>query len=348
MDRKFPGESLIFLVSQPRAGSTLLQRILAAHPAIDTAAEPWLMLYPLYALREHAVTAEFGFRGFRTGLQDFLEAYGGGKATYLAAVRAWADVLYGTALHQGQGRYFLDKTPRYHLIMPDLVQVYPEARYVFLLRNPLAVLCSLKQAFLKEDYDGLWLFRGDLIDGPTNLLTGIETLGERSCVVHYEGLVTAPDETIRRVCDFLALSYSEEMLEYGDVAAPAGTFGDPVGIHQHSRPVTSSLDKWRQLAMNDQDRFFALAYLRALGPDVLERMGYSFAELEQALRANEPVDARHLIAWETMLRPPDTWTRREQLKVARARALQAYGMGFGTLRFLRENALTLVRTLIPV
>ena len=35
---------LVFLLSLPRSGSTLLQRLLAAHPQVHTVAEPWLML----------------------------------------------------------------------------------------------------------------------------------------------------------------------------------------------------------------------------------------------------------------------------------------------------------------
>lgn len=49
----------MFLISQPRAGSTLLQRILGSHPDIHTVSEPWLMLQPLYALRPDGYRAEY-------------------------------------------------------------------------------------------------------------------------------------------------------------------------------------------------------------------------------------------------------------------------------------------------
>ena len=58
MDGK-QGENLIFIISQPRAGSTLLQRILGGHPEIHTAAEPWIMLHPLYALKSKGCSAEY-------------------------------------------------------------------------------------------------------------------------------------------------------------------------------------------------------------------------------------------------------------------------------------------------
>ena len=59
MPGEFLGEGLIFIISQPRAGSTLLQRMLSGHPDIATAAEPWLLLHPLYGLRQHGIQAEY-------------------------------------------------------------------------------------------------------------------------------------------------------------------------------------------------------------------------------------------------------------------------------------------------
>ena len=53
------GENLVFIISQPKAGSTLLQRLLAGHPDIQTSAETWLMLHPVYGLRTRGVAADF-------------------------------------------------------------------------------------------------------------------------------------------------------------------------------------------------------------------------------------------------------------------------------------------------
>jgi hypothetical protein len=39
----------LFLLSLPRSGSTLAQRILAAHAGIATTSEPWILLPYLYA-----------------------------------------------------------------------------------------------------------------------------------------------------------------------------------------------------------------------------------------------------------------------------------------------------------
>ena len=51
MSDEYLGENLIFIISQPRSGSTLLQRMLSGNKDIKTSAETWLMLHPLYAVR---------------------------------------------------------------------------------------------------------------------------------------------------------------------------------------------------------------------------------------------------------------------------------------------------------
>ena len=55
----FSQKNLIFLISQPRAGSTLTQRILGSHQDIHTISEPWIMLHPFYALRDKGCQMEY-------------------------------------------------------------------------------------------------------------------------------------------------------------------------------------------------------------------------------------------------------------------------------------------------
>ena len=43
----------IFIFSAPRSGSTLLQRVLAAHTQVATASEPWILLPLLSPLYDH-------------------------------------------------------------------------------------------------------------------------------------------------------------------------------------------------------------------------------------------------------------------------------------------------------
>ncbi|HIA47752.1 MAG TPA: sulfotransferase [Candidatus Hydrogenedentes bacterium] len=46
----------------------------------------------------------------------------------------------------------LDKTPAYGLILPFMMKVFPDAKYVVLTRHPLATFSSFADSFFDGDY----------------------------------------------------------------------------------------------------------------------------------------------------------------------------------------------------
>ena len=81
------GNGLIFILSQPRSGSTMLQRMLAAHPDIHTTQEPWIALYPLFGLKEPYPDGRFNAKGERILRDAFLKELPGRREAYLTALR---------------------------------------------------------------------------------------------------------------------------------------------------------------------------------------------------------------------------------------------------------------------
>jgi len=128
----------LFLLSMPRSGSTLAQRVLAAHPEVATAAEPWVLLPHLYASRERGIAAEYTQPIAARAIAEFAQSLPRGEQDYREAIHDMALDLYTRAAGEG-ATYFLDKTPRYHYVVDDLLQIFPDAKFVFLWRNPLAV-----------------------------------------------------------------------------------------------------------------------------------------------------------------------------------------------------------------
>jgi hypothetical protein len=131
----FSQKNLIFLISQPRAGSTLTQRILGSHREIYTVSEPWIMLHPLYALRRDGHQAEYSVQNSQKALDNFLNLHPEGKEAYFQAVRQMSLNLYEGLLRGSDKKYFLDKTPRYYYILPDLYRTFPDAKYILLIRS---------------------------------------------------------------------------------------------------------------------------------------------------------------------------------------------------------------------
>lgn len=290
---RLAARDLIFIISQPRSGSTLLQHVLGSHPEVHTLPESWLLLPLVYALRPNGATAEYDARLAAHALSEFLQHVPGGDEAYWSAARELVLALYGRAL-DGSGKHrFIDKTPRYYFIVPELRRMFPEASIVLLIRNPLAVLSSLVETNLRGNWYALadLARQHDLLTAPRRIVTAMETLGEAVHVVHYEQLVTAPEPCIALLCERLGLTFTPAMLAYGDKVRFEGAgFVDPKSIYRHHAPVAAYAEEWVARYDSPLKVRIGQQYLDALGPDTLTRLGYDIDELRASL-------ARPRAAW---------------------------------------------------
>lgn len=307
------GENLIFMISQPRSGSTLLQRVLGGHPLIHTTAETWIMLNPLFALRRQGMASLYDSQLAQIALAEFLQHYAGGVETYYQAVRKMASVLYGEALRISGKPYFLDKTPRYYFIINELYRIFPNATYILLFRNPLAVLSSILHTWVigKQGWPYLSYYRYDLLHAPRQLLLGQDAIKD-PITVRYEDFIKNPHEIIGGICQRIGIPFTPEIIEYGKFPALQGFLQDPVGTYNHTAPTAASLEKWRTLADTPQTKHVAQAYLAALGPEVLGRMGYSFEELSAALGSQSLPEDEVILPWNILIKPSQEWTPEER------------------------------------
>lgn len=268
----------LLLLSLPRSGSTLLQRLLATHPRIETASEPWLLLPLMYALRENGLRAEYDAAVGRVALEDLCARLPGGKSEYLAEAGEFALRLY-SRLCTADTDYFLDKTPRYHLVARDLLQVFPQGRFVFLWRNPLAIAASVFKTWNKDRLSPS-MFELDLYSGLANLVDAYDPNDERMLAVRYEDLVHDPEEQCARLFRFLELEYAGgASAAFGQVEL-AGSLGDPTPTGSRSTVANDTTDAWVDSVANPIRRGWYRKYLRWIGRERLNSMGYDFDILE--------------------------------------------------------------------
>ena len=331
MENKFLGEKLIFIISQPRSGSTLLQRVLAGSPEVQTSAETWLMLHPVYGRKEREhIQTDYNSSWARDAVEEFLDHYTDGRDVYDDAIRAWAGVIYKNALKKQDKKYFLDKTPRYFFIIKELYALFPKAKFIFLLRNPMAVLASELNTYVKGDWPVLGRFSPDLVDAPGWILEGIEHLGADAITIHYEEFVSDPQMNIDLLCRKLGIDFHERMLDYSMTPKPVGKYNDPKGINQHSSTNTASIEKWRAMLDDDQALLFARDYLEALGKETISRLGYDYEELFQFLHSRTLSNHR-LYPWSIAIRPKAEWTFRQHFVSGLYFSRREHGWFKGTL-----------------
>lgn len=267
----------LFLFSLPRSGSTLTQRILCSHEEIATVSEPWILLPYLYTLKQQGVYSEYGHKSTTEAIKQFCLELPNGENDYLAEIRFFILQLYAKAA-KDKAKYFLDKTPRYSLVVEDIINLFPEGKFVFLWRNPLAVVASIVETWTDSKFNLLYN-RINLFDGLSNLIAAYEKYADKSCVIHYETLLSNPESELRRLLDYLEMPFDPSLLSaFGNIQLQ-GKLGDKTGIHQYRLVSKEPLAKWKHTLDNPIRKAWCRRYLKWIGKERLAIMGYSLEEL---------------------------------------------------------------------
>jgi hypothetical protein len=276
----------LFAVGAPRSGTTVLQRLLDAHPQLCVAFEThWIP----YMYRHRRGVAEDGTVGM-----DFLEVLSenhrftrleldprdvralfepSGRVSYSAFTSGLFD-LYGA--RKGK-RLVGEKTPHYCRDIPTLSALWPAARFIHIIRDGRDVALSLMNwkgvetrtmgpyPTWRHDRVGTcaafwdWHVRLGREDG--------SALGpDRYIEVRYGDLVADPEAACKRLCQFLAVPYDGSMLRFHE-----GRRRNKPGLSAKRAwaPVTAGLRDWRtEMPEDDVARFEAVA------GDLLDELGY--------------------------------------------------------------------------
>lgn len=313
------GEELIFIISLPRSGSTLLQHVLGSHSTIAATAEPWVLFPAICALRKGKLMADYNPAIGQVALTEFLAKLdnGNGSEHYYSAVADLAQKLYSAYSDKKNAKRFLDKTSRYYQFLPELFRIFPDAKYVFLVRNPLALLSSFLNHMVFGDLRRLGEpgIRNDLLEGYKLIRQGIMYFGDDAVVIKYEDFVKNPVKFTKMLCDKFNLIYEPSMLNYGEnIGVLPGQLVDPKSIHKHSGPVDDYVEAWRADFESPQFRALAFGFLSYLGSELINSFGYSYKDLVSEfsgnIKSNKPV-----ASWDLLItsKPDRTLTQRWKL-----------------------------------
>ena len=233
----------IFIFSLPRAGSTLLQRILMTHEEICSVAEPWVLLPQFYALKSKGTISEYSSYTACTGITDFIENLPNKRKDYNESLRAFILELYNKQCRNNEN-YFLDKTPRYYLIIDDIVEVFPDAKFIFLFRNPVHVFSSLVNTWGNGRFNKLLSVYEDIYQGVSKLSLGYLKHKNKSIALKYEDIVKNPVKNIESLFEYLGLEFNRSILDQFALQDTKGSLGDPTGSVYYSQISSESLNKW--------------------------------------------------------------------------------------------------------
>jgi hypothetical protein len=190
----------VFIMSAPRSGSTLLRVILGSHSRLYAPPE-----LPLMHLEARAET-----RWIQTSIKAL-------RLTNEELDHMLWDRVLADALARSGKLVVVAKTPSNVLLWQRIADCWPDARFIFLLRHPAAVVASLQAS-----WDPAWHPDGSgTLDETAGKVLRYMTKVEEARrarpghTVRYEDLTADPETVVRRLCGFLRLRYEPGMLNYG-------------------------------------------------------------------------------------------------------------------------------------
>ena len=257
----------VFIVAAPRSGSTLLFETLAVSRDVATiGGEGHLLVESLPELQPGAPGVE----------SNRLTAH---HATDAIASRIRTQILEQLRDSRGNGVLrdarlrFLEKTPKNALRIPFFNNVFPDARFIFLWRDPRENLGSIIDAWASgnwKTYNGLTGFAGPwslLLPPGWQALNGrpVEDIAavqwdttnrvvlddlawlprERWTVVQYADMVSQPASTVRRLCELMEIPFDDALAQRTATALPPSrytlTAPHPEKWRRHEAAITRVL-----------------------------------------------------------------------------------------------------------
>lgn len=229
------GEVPIFIVSLPRAGSTLVERIIGSHSQVQSLGE--LPHWPLVVKKQSAVGSP--------SLHSLEIATAAPAIDPVAAAR---DYCAAIRHRRDQRPFFTDKLPGNFLYLPLLARAFPGARFVHVTRNPMdAGFAMYKQLFADaypwsydlEELGRYYVQYHQLMQQWTQLLQ------QRMVTVNYDALVAAPEAETRALLNGLGLPFEDACLQSHKTPTPAAT----ASATQVREPVhRRSSGRWQHFA----------------------------------------------------------------------------------------------------
>lgn len=310
---------LIFITGASRSGTTLLSFVLRNHDDVlglkelQYFGQTWdprnrqrrfsrnqsiAAAAAIYACQEQGILSTKVSPAHRLAATRLIDELGDASADPAA--------LFAAAVHQlaqAAGKSIpCEQTPRYIFYARALLEIYPNAQVVHMVRDPRAVMASQKMRWQRRRLaaDGTKVPRYQSLRVWVNYhpYTVARLWSEataaalalaqhpRVTLIQFEELLQQPEATVRRLCARLGLDFDEKMLDVGQINSShqSSTGGARRGLQ------TAAIDTWRKILTQTETaiaerRCGALmnrfGYQRGAGPSgrLIAELGYRLSYL---------------------------------------------------------------------
>lgn len=262
----------VFVIGSPRSGTTILALSLACHSALWTSGESDF-LYHLF--RREIVDNAYGIatsRPFNWLVQEQV-----GKSEFLQSLGLGVNALF---TERSGGARWVEQTPLYTLMIDVIADMFPDAKFVHILRDGRQVVRSML-SFGHARTKDRWVH--DFRTACQTWATYVDAAGafaaehpDHCLTIRYDALASQPERAFAEVFEFLDLPYEDEPARHVISTRVNSSF--PRAVRDgRGRDAPDPWDEWT----DDQRAIFVSA-----AADALRRQGL-IGEEEFAAMARE-------------------------------------------------------------
>ena len=257
-----PSRRLAVLCGHPRSGTTLLEQVLDSHPDAVSAEETHILHDEAYLPLS---------RGFPQSA-SILEVLDSAPPSVLRTSREnyfrFTELFIGKAIG---GRVLIDKNPALNVLIPAVVRLFPEAKFLIALRDPRDVCLScFMQPLVLNPVSSAYL----TLEGTVNQYVCVmgfwrsllPKLPNPSIEIRYEDLVSDLEKESRRVLEFLGVTWDPTVLRFHEHARKKPV-RSPSYVDVVNPVYQRAVGRWRNYEP------YLEPYLKKLGP-FLQALGY--------------------------------------------------------------------------
>ena len=226
----------VFLFGFPRSGTTLLNIILKSHPKIQTVEEKMCVEIMINEL-DNIINNDL--KNLDTVSDDNLNYL---RQTYKKNVNNYLNSSQSSEV-------IIDKMPLNLIYIGEIVKIFPNAKFIFSVRNPYdCILSCYYQNFSINDSMANFLTLEDsakLYDEVISLWKIFNEFSSlKKIVIKYEDLVKDFNTTSNKILKFLNLEWSDHLLNFNKTAKESGLISTP-SYDQIIKPIyNDSINKY--------------------------------------------------------------------------------------------------------
>jgi hypothetical protein len=279
---------LVFVVGRGRSGTSLLCSILSSHPDVAVVPEGLFIinLYKKYRGVNHWDEKSL-MRFYHDLLLDerlsqwwnFDKAEMKEELKQLEGERTFSSLcrfVYqkeACATGRKEPGLIIDKNNTYSLFIPEIVEVFPTAKFVHIVRDPRDTVASYKQ--VSFDASGTIALAQRWKHYNRVILNDAARFPDKFHLILFEDLLLKPQKTLSDLCSFLGIDFSDDLLQfYKNNRYYENLKGSTEAVRTAYQNIQNPLDpqqafKWKKKSADDERQ-----KINAICHEEMEYFGY--------------------------------------------------------------------------